>query len=134
MPSYSLAICVALLGVVAQTVASAAEPAKPSTRPTLTKLPPKDKLHLYVLFGQSNMAGRGVIEDQDRVPFPRVFTLTKEETWVPAVEPIHFDRPDRLGASSPRPARAQPARPRSAAPDPPPRLPPPRPLPLAVAG
>lgn len=54
-------------------------------------------MELFLLIGQSNMAGRGVIEDQDRVPFPRVFTLTKEETWVPAVEPIHFDRPDRLG-------------------------------------
>jgi hypothetical protein len=54
-------------------------------------------MELFLLIGQSNMAGRGVIEEQDRVPFPRVFTLTKEETWVPAVEPIHFDRPDRLG-------------------------------------
>ncbi|HEU0119912.1 MAG TPA: sialate O-acetylesterase [Bryobacteraceae bacterium] len=54
-------------------------------------------MELFLLIGQSNMAGRGVIEEQDRTPFPRVFTLTKEETWVPAVEPIHFDRPDRLG-------------------------------------
>ena len=54
-------------------------------------------MDLFLLIGQSNMAGRGVIEEQDRVPFPRVFTLTKEETWVPAIEPIHFDRPDRLG-------------------------------------
>ena len=55
------------------------------------------EMELFLLIGQSNMAGRGVIEDQDRVPFPRVFTLTKEETWAPAVEPIHFDRPERLG-------------------------------------
>lgn len=54
-------------------------------------------MDLFLLIGQSNMAGRGVIEAEDKVPFPRVFTLTKEETWVPAVEPIHFDRPDRLG-------------------------------------
>ena len=54
-------------------------------------------MELFLLIGQSNMAGRGVIEEPDRVPFPRVFTLTKEETWVPAIEPIHFDRPDRLG-------------------------------------
>lgn len=54
-------------------------------------------MELFLLIGQSNMAGRGVIEEQDKVPFPGVFTLTKEETWVPAVEPIHFDRPERLG-------------------------------------
>jgi hypothetical protein len=54
-------------------------------------------MELFLLIGQSNMAGRGVVEEQDKIPFPRVFTLTKEETWVPAVEPIHFDRPDRLG-------------------------------------
>jgi len=54
-------------------------------------------MELFLLIGQSNMAGRGVIEEQDKTPIARVFTLTKEETWVPAVEPIHFDRPDRLG-------------------------------------
>lgn len=54
-------------------------------------------MELFLLIGQSNMAGRGVIEAEDKVAHPRVFTLTKEETWAPAVEPIHFDRPDRLG-------------------------------------
>jgi hypothetical protein len=54
-------------------------------------------MELFLLIGQSNMAGRGVIEAEDRVPFPRVFTLTKDDVWAPAVEPIHFDRPDRLG-------------------------------------
>lgn len=54
-------------------------------------------MELFLLIGQSNMAGRGVIEEQDKQPIDRVFMLTKEETWAPAVEPIHFDRPDRLG-------------------------------------
>ncbi len=54
-------------------------------------------MDLFLLIGQSNMAGRGAVEAEDKVPHPRVFTLTKEETWAPAVEPIHFDRPDRLG-------------------------------------
>jgi hypothetical protein len=55
------------------------------------------EMDLFLLIGQSNMAGRGVIEAEDKVAHPRVLTLTKEETWAPAVEPIHFDRPDRLG-------------------------------------
>ncbi|MGE0407049.1 MAG: sialate O-acetylesterase [Candidatus Korobacteraceae bacterium] len=57
---------------------------------------PKD-LQLFLLIGQSNMAGRGTVEDADRVPIPGVFTLNKDLAWVPAVDPLHFDRPDRIG-------------------------------------
>lgn len=56
------------------------------------KLPSKEKFHLYLLVGQSNMAGRGKVTDADRVPNPRVLTLTKDRKWVPAVDPIHFDK------------------------------------------
>ncbi len=55
-------------------------------------LPAKEKFHLFVLAGQSNMAGRGIIRDADRVPHPRVLALNKEGKWVPAVAPIHFDK------------------------------------------
>ncbi|HUU42399.1 MAG TPA: sialate O-acetylesterase, partial [Planctomycetota bacterium] len=53
---------------------------------------PKSKVHVYLLLGQSNMAGRGKVEPQDREMHPRVFMLTKEGTWVPASEPVQFDR------------------------------------------
>lgn len=56
------------------------------------ELPKKENFHLYLLVGQSNMAGRGVVEAQDREAHPRVLTLTKEQEWVPAVDPIHFDK------------------------------------------
>ena len=56
-------------------------------------LPAREKFHLYLLIGQSNMAGRGVVEAQDKEPHPRVLTLNKEGRWVPAVDPIHFDKP-----------------------------------------
>ncbi|VGO11764.1 Carbohydrate acetyl esterase/feruloyl esterase [Pontiella desulfatans] len=49
-------------------------------------------MDLYLLIGQSNMAGRGKVEEQDRKPHPQVFTLNKEKAWVPAVDPIHFDK------------------------------------------
>ncbi len=55
--------------------------------------PARDRFHLFLLVGQSNMAGRGVVADQDRVAHPRVMTLSKEDTWVPAADPIHFDKP-----------------------------------------
>jgi hypothetical protein len=56
------------------------------------KLPPKENFHLFLLVGQSNMAGRGLVEEQDRQPNPRVLMLTKENRWVPAVDPLHFDK------------------------------------------
>ena len=52
----------------------------------------KETFHLYLLIGQSNMAGRGKIEEQDRKNHPRVFVLNKENKWVPGVDPIHFDK------------------------------------------
>jgi hypothetical protein len=56
-------------------------------------LPSKEKFHLFLLVGQSNMAGRGVVEEQDKKPHPRVLMLSKEGKWVPAVDPMHFDKP-----------------------------------------
>ena len=57
-------------------------------------LPPsKEKFHLYLLVGQSNMAGRGTVEPEDAKPHPRVLMLSKEGKWVPAVDPMHFDKP-----------------------------------------
>ena len=57
------------------------------------KLPAKEKLHLYLLIGQSNMAGRGVVEEQDKQAHPRVLKFTKENAWAPATDPLHFDKP-----------------------------------------
>ena len=56
-------------------------------------LPPKASFHLFLLVGQSNMAGRGVIEPEDKIPHPRVLMLSKEGKWVPALDPMHFDKP-----------------------------------------
>lgn len=52
-----------------------------------------DGYHLFLLVGQSNMAGRGHVEPQDRVPIPRVLMLDRSRRWVPAVDPMHFDKP-----------------------------------------
>ncbi len=52
----------------------------------------KENFHLFLLVGQSNMAGRGKIETQDKQAHPRVLTLSRAGKWVPAVSPIHFDK------------------------------------------
>jgi hypothetical protein len=54
--------------------------------------------HLYILIGQSNMAGRGPItselKDESNA---RVFMLTKDSVWVLAKHPLHFDKPKVAG-------------------------------------
>jgi len=54
-------------------------------------------MKIFLLIGQSNMAGRGVVEAEDKLPHPRVFMLTKELARVPAVDPMHYDKPERIG-------------------------------------
>ena len=49
-------------------------------------------LTLFLLAGQSNMAGRGGMTEEDRQPFgERIVMLNKGCAWVPAKNPIHFD-------------------------------------------
>lgn len=48
---------------------------------------------LYLLIGQSNMAGRG------RAPAevegsPRVWAWSRSDSWVPARHPLHYDKPE----------------------------------------
>jgi len=57
---------------------------------------PED-FHLFLLVGQSNMAGRGKVEEQDLKTHPRVLSLDKGLTWVPAADPLHFDKPTIVG-------------------------------------
>lgn len=53
----------------------------------------KESFHLYLLLGQSNMAGRGKVEAIDTLTHPRVLMLDKAENWVLAKDPMHFDKP-----------------------------------------
>ncbi len=53
--------------------------------------------HVYLLVGQSNMAGRGKVALIDTTLHKQVFMFTKDRQWVPAKEPMHFDRPERIG-------------------------------------
>ena len=60
-------------------------------------LPAKANFHLFLLVGQSNMAGRGPVTDADKIPHARVLMLDKSGAWVPAVDPMHFDKPAAVG-------------------------------------
>jgi hypothetical protein len=65
--------------------------------PQKAPLPEKENFHLYLLVGQSNMAGRGEVSEADRTPHPRVLMFNKNKEWVPAVDPLHFDKPRAVG-------------------------------------
>jgi hypothetical protein len=59
--------------------------------------PAPAQMKLFLLIGQSNMAGRGKVEVQDQVVNPKIFMLTKDLQWVPAKDPLHFDKPGAAG-------------------------------------
>lgn len=72
-------LCIAMMGLVAVAVDT-----------------PSD-MQLFLLIGQSNMAGRGKVEPSDRQTHPRIFMLDKNNAWVPAQDPVHFDKPKVAG-------------------------------------
>lgn len=57
----------------------------------------KIDFQVFLLAGQSNMAGRGLVTEADREVHPRVLMLTKDGTWQYAVDPVHYDK-KRAGA------------------------------------
>lgn len=61
-------------------------------------MPPKDKLDLYLLIGQSNMAGRGILTDENKLSRQRVLKFSQRNAWTWGVEPLHTDKPERTGA------------------------------------
>ncbi|MCO8120527.1 sulfatase-like hydrolase/transferase [Stieleria sp. TO1_6] len=55
-------------------------------------IPDKSQFHLFLLAGQSNMAGRGKPIPADKLPDTGILMLDRSGTWVPAVDPLHFDK------------------------------------------
>ena len=51
-----------------------------------------DGMSLILLIGQSNMAGRAEVPEEDRKPLPRACKLNRDDRWVAATAPFHFDR------------------------------------------
>ncbi len=79
-----------LLGLIAtiSTVSSAIAQNSP---------PPKANFDVFLLVGQSNMAGRGKVTQADQEPVDGVLMFNADQQWVPAVDPLHFDKPKIAG-------------------------------------
>lgn len=60
----------------------------------VAQLKPDPKFELYILIGQSNMAGRGPLTpESENMSHPRVFMWNASGQWIPAKHPVHFDKP-----------------------------------------
>jgi hypothetical protein len=79
----------ASLVLVAGALGCASAPTPPPVTP--------HRMEIFLLAGQSNMAGRGKIDAQDSVVNPRVLKLDQSMAWVPAVDPLHWDKPTLVG-------------------------------------
>jgi hypothetical protein len=53
-------------------------------------------LHVFLLIGQSNMSGRGRLEEVALLQDPQVL-MFRDGRWMAAEEPLHTDRPDIAG-------------------------------------
>ncbi|MDB6058506.1 MAG: hypothetical protein JWO95_2350, partial [Verrucomicrobiales bacterium] len=73
---------IAIILLAAANVVSAGEPAK---------LPTNKKMQIYLLIGQSNMAGRGKTDKEDKTPHARVLMFETNNSWQPAIEPLTKD-------------------------------------------
>lgn len=72
--------------------AAPAPAGKPATPPA-----DKSKFKIFLLVGQSNMAGRGAVTAADRAGDPNVLVLNKLDLWYCQGEPLHYDKPGMTG-------------------------------------
>jgi len=63
----------------------------------VAEMPEQSNFWIFIMAGQSNMAGRGFVEPQDTVPDPRVFSHDANSQWILAKEPLHYYEPDLTG-------------------------------------
>lgn len=57
----------------------------------------KENVWVFILAGQSNMAGRGLVEVKDTLPDKRIFSINKNDELILAKEPLHWYEPERTG-------------------------------------
>src|SRR5215204_6168067 len=69
----------------------------PSVSQKKELVPPKENFYIFLMAGQSNMAGRGIVAPSDTVSSPLILALDKNNEWVYAKEPLHYYEPGRTG-------------------------------------
>jgi len=69
----------------------------PQSVEVVEQIPHKENVWVFLLAGQSNMAGRGFVEPQDTLPNKRILTIDASGKLIYAKEPLHFYEPARKG-------------------------------------
>ncbi|WP_341227248.1 sialate O-acetylesterase [uncultured Arcticibacterium sp.] len=69
----------------------------PKLEEKVSKIPNKSKVWVFIMAGQSNMAGRGFVEPQDTISNARILTLNKNRQLIKAKEPLHWYEPNLTG-------------------------------------
>lgn len=64
---------------------------------SMTTLQKKENIWVFIMSGQSNMAGRGIVEPGDTISNKRILSINKEGQIILAKEPLHFYEPERTG-------------------------------------
>ena len=60
-------------------------------------VPAKDNVWIFILAGQSNMAGRGLVAPEDTLSNQRIFSVDKLDQLIYAKEPLHHYEPKLQG-------------------------------------
>lgn len=69
----------------------------PKSRTLKKPLPNPDNTYVFLMAGQSNMAGRGQVMPVDTIEDPRILTLNNSGEVEIAKEPLHFYEPELQG-------------------------------------
>jgi Carbohydrate esterase, sialic acid-specific acetylesterase len=59
----------------------------------ISALANKQNVWVFILAGQSNMAGRGIVKPKDTIPEKRILSINKVGQLIIAKEPLHFYEP-----------------------------------------
>jgi hypothetical protein len=69
----------------------------PKVQVPVESIPSTEKVWVFLMAGQSNMAGRGFVEPADTVINKRIFSIDQSGKIIYAKEPLHFYEPTRTG-------------------------------------
>ncbi|WP_310557949.1 sialate O-acetylesterase [Flavobacterium sp.] len=69
----------------------------PKSIELVNKVPNKENVWVFILAGQSNMAGRAFVEPMDTISNKRILSLNRTGQLVYAKEPLHFYEPSYTG-------------------------------------
>jgi hypothetical protein len=69
----------------------------PKQSEAVTETVNKENVWVFIMAGQSNMAGRGIVEPQDTISNKRILSINKNGQLIIAKEPLHFYEPNLTG-------------------------------------